>query len=298
LVRKNSFPSISAGLSEKTLDEVLRHVKFRQTRPLPESREAAIVCLTRGYPDLQGYDSLVERNRSIYQFVNRHRARQYALIVWHEGNILPEHQRYIAARELNDDLRFVDISEVFRLPAGTREATFVEDWSVGYRLMCLFHSYYIWQYTTPFDYVMRIDEDCTLTSAGFDPIESLSRAGGDFGTVEFMAEPHEPTNRTLAPFARRFAAALHPDIPEATIYNQVFPSTNFYVTRTAFWRQLEVQRFLYAVTRSRNFVRFRWGDAVVLGIALNMFATPGKVHRISHLGYRHASHNWTIEPIA
>jgi hypothetical protein len=256
----------------------------------------AIVCLTRGYSDPRRYSSLIERNRSIYETINRHRTHQYPLIIWHQGNIPPEHQHYIASRELNVDLRFVDISRVFRLPDGLKESDLVEDWSTGYRLMCRFHTYYIWQYTRQFDYVMRLDEDCTFTSVAVDPIESLSGIRGDFAAADFVPETHELTNRTLAPFARKFAAAVHPRVRLASPYNHNFPYTNLYVTRTAFWRQPEIQRFLYAVIRERNSVRFRWGDLPVMGVALNMFAAPGKLYRISQIGYRHASHGYTLTP--
>jgi hypothetical protein len=258
----------------------------------------AIVCLTRGYTDLRGYDALIERNRSIYQVINRHRARQYPVIVFHEGNLSPGHQSYIAAQDSNRDLRFVDISPVFQLPEDIREQDLMESWTPGYRLMCRFHSYFIWRYVAPFDYVMRLDEDCILTSAAFDPIQSLSAAGGDFASADFTEEPHELTNRTLPLFVIGLAAALQPGISRPRLYNQSFPYTNFYVTRTAFWRQRAVQRFLCAIVRNPDFIRFRWGDAPVLGIALNMFASDGKVYRASQIGYWHGSHNWAVEPKA
>jgi hypothetical protein len=256
----------------------------------------AIVCLTRGYTDLCGYNALIERNRSIYQVINRHRARQYPLIVWHEGNISAEHQRHIAAQELNKDLRFVDISADFQLAEPIPAQELVESWPLGYRLMCRFHSYFIWQYAARFDYVMRLDEDCVLTSAAFDPIESLHAAGGDFATALYGHEGHELTNRTLAPFVRKLAAGLYPEMRQANLYSQVFPHTSFYVTRMAFWRQPAVQRFLSAVIGNGDFIRCRWGDAPVMGIALNMFAKPGKVYRLPQIGYWHASHNLMIGP--
>ena len=67
-----------------------------------------------------------------------------------------KHQRYIASQELNSDLQFVDISPVFQLPEGLKEEDLMEGWTLGYRLMCRFHSYYIWQYAAQFDYIMRL----------------------------------------------------------------------------------------------------------------------------------------------
>jgi len=221
--------------------------------------------------------------------------RQYPLIIWHEGNIPEEHQRYIADQDLNDDLRFVDVSRVFRLPITIKEKDLVEGWAVGYRLMCRFHSFYIWRYTRQFDYVMRLDEDCTLISSAGDPIELLAEVQGDFAAAVFTKESHILTNHTLAVFVQNFIASVRGNM-DASPYNQDFPYTNLYVTRTAFWRQPEVDQFLDAVRRERDSLRFRWGDLPVLGVALNMFAAPDKVYRLSGIGYKHGSHNSTITP--
>jgi hypothetical protein len=230
----------------------------------------------------------------VYQAINRHRARHYPLIIWHQGNIIDEHQRYILARESNASVRFIDVSSVFRLPGDVKENELIESWPVGYRLMCRFHTFHIWQYTQQFDYIMRLDEDCSLSSAAIDPIQWLSRVGLDFAAARFGPEPHKLTNRTLAPFVKRCAGNLCPSRRDANLYNQSFPYTNLYVTRTGFWRQAEVQRFLNAVVRERDFIRMRWGDLPVLGVALNMFARPGKVATIPNLTYRHESHKVTI----
>lgn len=255
----------------------------------------AIVCLTRGYRNVSGYATLIRRNRAIYEVINRHLDHQYPLIIWHEGNIPVEHQLYIIAFEWNADVRFQDISRVFRLPTAIREEDLAEDWSVGYRLMCRFHYFYIWQYTSQFDYVMRVDEDCIVQSSVGDPIEALARAGGDFASPRFTHESHRLTNRTLSKFVENFAAGTQ-HRNGAPLYNQIFPYTNLYVTRTGFWRQPEVQEFLGAVEKEPDSLRFRWGDLPVLGVALNLFAARNKVFRLRALGYWHGSHHFTIEP--
>jgi alpha 1,2-mannosyltransferase len=254
----------------------------------------AIACLTRGYANLSGYMPLIRRNHSIYEVINRNRERQYPLIIWHEGNIPTEHQLYILAHEWNDDVRFIDISRVFRLPRTIKQQDLAEQWSVGYRLMCRFNSYYIWQYTRAFDYVMRLDEDCILLSSIDDPFAALSESQSDFAAPLFTSESHSLTNRTLSAFVQKFAAMQGRDI--ANPYNQVFPYTNCYVTRTAFWRQPEVQQFLEAVKQDPDSIRLRWGDLPVLGVALNLFAPPDKVHCLSAMRYWHGSHNKTVDP--
>ena len=253
----------------------------------------AIVCLTRGYSDIRGYALLMARNRSIYETINRRRRKQYPLLIWHEGNIKPAHRRHILARERNADVRFVDISAAFRLPRGVLPERFRENWSAGYRLMCRFHSYQIWRYTREFEYVMRLDEDCILRSVGADPIDWLGRSDADFAAPIFVPETHALTNRTLKPFVRAFARSAFPGA-RGSFYDQQFPYTSFYVARTGFWRRAPVQRFLRAVTRECNFLNCRWGDLPVLGVALNMFAEPGKVALLPGVTYTHGSHGVTI----
>jgi hypothetical protein len=256
--------------------------------------KAAIVCLARGHHNFSDYDQLIARNRSIFETINRYRSRHYPLVIWHEGNISSKHRRYILAREANRDVRFVDVSLVFQAPdwvAGGLQ----EDWLLGYRLMCRFHIYYVWQYANEFVYVMRLDDDCILRSVAADPIEWLAATGRDFGAAAFVAETHALTNRTLPHFVADCMKVIHPSAAQALdLYNQGFPYTNLYVTRTAFWLQPHVQWFLYAAISQPESIRFRWGDLPVLGVALNAFSVVDRVGLIPGLVYQHESHHATI----
>jgi hypothetical protein len=258
---------------------------------------AAIVCLTRGYCDDRGYHQLIARNRSIFETINQRRANQYPLVIWHEGNISAEHQHHILANEANRDVRFVDISFVFRAPEWVKGGV-SEHWTIGYRLMCRFHMYHIWQYTRHFDYIMRVDEDCILRSTAVDPIEWLAANGNDFATGAFVPETHASTNRTLPRFINEYMKMLHPIASASDFYNQVFPYTNLYVTRTSFWLQTHIQRFLYAVINEADCIRFRWGDLPVLGVALNAFAPADRVTVIPGLVYAHSSHRRTVSSVS
>jgi hypothetical protein len=259
--------------------------------------QAGIVCLTRGYRDARGYDQLIARNRSIFGTINQHRANQYPLVIWHEGNISAEHQRHILANEANRDVRFVDISVVFRAPEWVVGGV-PEHWTIGYRLMCRFHMYHVWQFTKHFDYVMRVDEDCILGSTAVDPIEWLAANGNDFATGAFVPETHALTNHTLPRFINEYMKMLHPTARAGDFYNQVFPYTNLYVTRTSFWLQDHIQRFLYAVISEPDSIRFRWGDLPVLGVVLNAFAPADRVAVIPGLVYAHSSHRTTVSSVS
>jgi hypothetical protein len=268
--------------------------QLRAADPSPAPGVGAIVCLTRGYRDVRQYAPLIARNRSIYDSINRFRSDEYPLVIWHEGNVTEAHQRHILASDPNSDVRFVDVSVLFRLSGDSSISDLMEDWQIGYRLMCRFHIYHIWQCCRQFQYVMRIDEDCVVCSTEIDPIEWMSRQRSDFAAAAFVAETHELTNRTLPGFVAQYLGLLHPDRSFAGIYNHCFPYTNLYVTRTAFWLGVDVQRFLYAIIREPASIRFRWGDLPVLGVALNIFAREDSIAVLPKLVYRHGSHDVTV----
>ena len=81
----------------------------------------AIVALTRGYSDTSKYRELITRNVSIWNTINQD--LKYPLILFHEGNITEEHQKYIAEKSMGQTLIFKDISSV---------------WTGGYAGMCRF----------------------------------------------------------------------------------------------------------------------------------------------------------------
>jgi hypothetical protein len=250
------------------------------------SGSAAIICLTRGYDDLGGYDALIIRNKSIFDRINRFRARPYPLLIFHEGNIPDKHQQHVLTFERNSIVLFVDVSSLFRASAFVDHATFAETWSLGYRLMCRFHTLHVWQCCRDFEYILRLDEDCVLESVEQDPVDWTRENDHDFVTAQFVGEAHELTNQSLPAFVTRYRAAMGETEGASQPYDQLFPYTNFYVTRMSFWRRRDVQRFLCAATREPDALRKRWGDLPLLGLALKMYC--GQVAEIPGIIYRHS----------
>jgi hypothetical protein len=128
--------------------------------------------------------------------------------------------------ERNSAVALVDVSALFRLPAGIAISDLVEAWPVGYRLMCRFQIYHIWQFCRQYDYIMRVDEDCAIRSAGINPIEWTARQGADLAACTFVGETHELTSRTLPAFVDEYLGIVHPDRRSPKIYNHWFPYTN------------------------------------------------------------------------
>lgn len=227
----------------------------------------AIVCLTRGYHNLKAYDSLIERNKSILNFIGD----KYPLIIFHEGNIPNDHQQYIKSQTPQLHFTFVDISEV---------------WVGGYEAMCRFQAFDVWNYCREFDYIMRIDEDCIILKCEHDPFDLIAK--NVYLRSVYFAESHSETNATLPQRIEELTGAKKEDF-----YNDKFVYTNVSVSSVQFWLEPKMNELLKTISCSNEQLENRWGDLPVLGSLLNIFAV-GRVGYIKGLSYRHLSHNNVI----
>ena len=114
----------------------------RQSTSIRKKNASAVVCLTRGYNDKNGYDGLLQRNKSLAKQTWVHK---YDHIIFHEGNILPEHQSYIQSNA-SFKIQFIDVKDIFERPfksstnicspiVTNRPCSFL---STGYKRMCRF----------------------------------------------------------------------------------------------------------------------------------------------------------------
>lgn len=230
----------------------------------------AIIVLTRGYKNLDGYDRLLKRNASIEKFFGN----KYPLVIFHEGNIHEEHQEYIKSKNPSLIFSFINVSAVWNY----------ED---GYKSMCRFNAFHIWQYCRDFDYIMRIDEDCIIEKMEVDPFEQMGE--NVYLKSVYSGEAHTETNDTL-PQAIEFFTG----VKSSEFYNHKFPYTNVSVSSVKFWFTEPVHDILKWVSLSDEQFKNRWGDLPILGCLLNIFAKE-KVGTITGLSYFHESHNVTVE---
>lgn len=228
----------------------------------------AIVCLTRGYSTLNKYNDLIARNVGIWNSINDN--CKYPLVIFHEGNITLEQQEYIRSRSMGQTLIFKDISHV---------------WKGGYEGMCRFMIYDLWNECKGFDYVMRVDEDCVIQKAMYNPFDQIENAFANYMTSVWSAEPHSETNATLPQFIEALTGAK-----ASEFYNDKYPYTNVSVAKVNFMLGLTE---LKAIAESPLQKINRWGDLPVLGALLNIYEKD-KVGTLSGLSYYHASHNISI----
>lgn len=230
----------------------------------------AIVCLTRGYAYLRGYDVLIKRNQSIYEHINKD--LKYPLIIFHEGNIPIHHQDHIISLGFGQDIRFVDVSK---------------DFSGGYEGMCQFQTYHIWNYCKQYDYILRVDEDCWITGVAENPFDQI----GNYLYLKsvYSAEPHSETNATLPDKI----LSLLPDEKKEDFYNDKYPYTNVGLAKVSFFTDSKINDLLYMIAMCPDQRTYRWGDLPIIGSILNIFA-KGEVGTLTGLSYFHQSHGNTV----
>ena len=118
----------------------------------------ALVILTRGYKEEHKYNSLLKRNKQLEIYYNKN----IDYIIFHEGNISEEHQKYIN-NETIIPFKFINVEKEFKIKDENlkfRHKTF--QWGMGYRNMCNFWFCGFWKYVEKYDKILRIDEDCLI----------------------------------------------------------------------------------------------------------------------------------------
>ena len=247
--------------------------------------KAAIVALTRGYPKNRSlYDNLLKRNEYIYQNINSLRSSPLDLILFHEGNISIDDQNYINSHS-SQNIKFKDVSKYFVIPDLKLEGE--KKFSLGYRLMCRFNMYHIWEEVKEYSHILRVDEDIEILK--FDPyvFELMNKKNITYMTGRFTKDIHRLTNSTLPEFIIK-----NTDMNVHKIYNHKNPYTNVFATSVNFWRSKEVNQLLKKISLSDQQLINRWGDHTVHGLMLNHMRK--KIYLFTKLEYKHISHSSLI----
>lgn len=246
----------------------------------------AVFALTRGYPEDQSlYSSLLTRNDSIYNQINKFRKIPVDVILFHEGNINDEDQRHIN-KNSKDKIIFKNVSQYFKKENITLDGE--TKFTLGYRQMCRFNMYYVWKELSDYDYILRIDEDILISK--FDPhvFEYMYSKKINYLTGRFTKDTHTLTNRTLPYFLQ-----AETDMNVDKVYNHKNPYTNVYASSVNFWKEYDVQELLKKIALSDKQLINRWGDHTVQGLILNHKKEP--IRLFKKLEYNHDSHSLIIK---
>jgi hypothetical protein len=243
----------------------------------------AIFCLTRGYPHGMMYGFLVRRNLSISQYLKNENAD---ILLFHEGNIPVEHQQFIQKQTPDLPLKWIRVPWNFPWDMGDIPEQVMDTFRSGgcypgYHLMCHFHSCEVWDYLKEYDVVLRVDEDCILTSPKWENVfQELGDV--DYRTCRYETEIHVLTKEKLPEWLGE----------DSKYYDNQFPYTNVFITKMKPWLREDVQAWIKKLRDSKNCLRYRWGDLPIHGVMLKKFAISNSL--LEGYSYYHGSHKTEI----
>jgi hypothetical protein len=182
----------------------------------------------------------------------------------------------------------------------------------AYRNMCRWWVIHMHKYAAGYDYIMRIDDDSFIE----ETIPDLFKWADDkklvyasnflhidcgicnYGMMEFFKKkfPHfaeEIDKMFVAQYLPSRAVQVHPFRTLLSITQDVMPEinetiplympvifyNNFFITKTSFWQRPDVRELLEEIDQNGSIYYFRWGDAPIHTLIVQLMATPEEVSR-------------------
>ena len=237
-------------------------------------------CLARGYTFFRKYKYFKLILRNIFLNTHLRNNKLNHSIIFHEGNITAIDQFIIKIMSLNIQIKFMDIRKLFIVPEN-----FI--WSgnsiygLGYSLMCRFNYFQVWELLKDYDTAVRVDDDVLVLN-----LRELE-AKEIYACSKLYPETHDQTNITFYEYLK--------DKGDAQFYDHKFPPNCLYVTKIKFWLEESTFTYLHDVSNSKYSLENRWGDTVVMGVALKKFGGLDSISIDSKMSYIHLSHDLLIK---
>ncbi len=254
-----------------------------------------IAVLTRGYENFGQYESLIRRNMYISNCL---KDKTMDILIFHEGNILPNDQTKIQQITPELKLKFVNIMG----PAFRREKESVpfapetKGFGMGYRHMCSFWFVDFWHFVQDYDYVLRIDEDCFVN---FD----IEVVFSDLKTALIVAGRYDADVDYVTIGMNRFSL----DFVEANVGEFAFtsnqpkqpggPYTNLFgLSLEPLRKNAMLAKYIEAIDESDRIYSHRWGDLPLWGEAVQYILGENQLKIDKRISYFHTSHNSMVNP--
>lgn len=261
---------------------------------MANTQRIAVAALTKGYTNKAEYNMLISRNKALQQVREPDMTVDYLL--FHEGNISIGDQQYIRDATPDLDIKFIDVSFEFAYKpsengktSGMCKPSCTSDaFSTGYKTMCRFWLHRFLEYTSEYDYVVRIDEDCVVRSL---PLSSMVKdmQGSDnvYLTPCLMDVDGAEVVMGLNQLSTNFAK-------EHGLVNPVFnknPYTNVFILDVNHFKGLAIfHEYCKRIDDTGCIYVNRWGDLPMWGIILSMMVPHSKWGVDPRLKYFHGSH--------
>jgi hypothetical protein len=256
--------------------------------------KSAIVVLTRGYSNITQYHFLIKRNLAIAKCIGD--MEDTDILIFHEGNITPNHQKHISSFTPQLKLFFICIKEhAFKkekqqipMYAPTRP------FPINYRHMCSFWFVDFWKYVEEYDMILRIDEDCIINCHIPEIFHMLQDKTAIYGA---WTKDKPFVTQGLNQFTRMFLQdQLKTDISMIPPHNPSGPYTNVFALHLPSLRENQLlQEYIKQVEASNHIYIFRWGDLPLWGETLFYMCDPTSYCKTDKIKYFHGSHNTYVE---
>jgi len=189
--------------------------------------------------------------------------------------------------------------------------------NLKYRMMCRWWLMGFHKYAVNYEYVMRLDDDSIIeetinrdlfawmkqTSAVYaSNILHTDCALCCYGMKEFFAEecngspeklkileeaftPSKIPMRAIQYHTFRSVLSINGKMPnpvpdELASWSPIMYYNNFFITKTAFWQQKEVQKIMKNIDEDGSIFYFRWGDAPLQTLIVSLFASQESIQRV------------------
>lgn len=182
-----------------------------------------------------------------------------------------------------------------------------------YRSMCYWWLYKFMDYVKGYEYVMRLDDDsiieeaiekdlfkwmkdedlnyssnlihtdCGLCCYGMKDFFASQFPDKDLSSM-FVANDIQMRSVLMHPF-RSVLSIVKDPLPVVNetekVWMPVMYYNNFFMTRTAFWRQPEVLQILDEIDKDGSIFYFRWGDSPIQSLIVMLLSPPEKIKKAS-----------------
>jgi len=257
-----------------------RRFSIKQSGGNSERKCTAI--LTRGYDDYSKYSDLIKRNKSIQDnLIDKHIDN----LIFHEGNITPEHQHNIMNETPKLKFKFINILEGNKAFKKEKESvTFSKETmgtGIGYRHMCSFWFIDFFNFVANYDYLLRIDEDCIINFNIDDVFSKLKKY--IFISGQYSSDPDFVT-MGLNEFTRKTMKSNKIKSPGGPYTNFIGFSLNPIRNNMIF------KEYQSMIDSSNMIYERRWGDLPLWGEAIHYIFGDNTLYIDKSLKYYHGSH--------
>ncbi len=257
----------------------------------------AIIVLTKGYKTNEEYKDLINRNKSIYDvyYSKLQNKNDYDIVLYHEGNITNEQQKWIQNQTPNLPLIFKSIEFINfnnnNIKPNNKYCHLTEKakgCSNGYKNMCHFWSVDLFKYAKDYKYIIRIDEDCVIKKLSPSIITEYTKNKIYYSSPYFQG--YDIIDYTMG------MEQFFQDINNEKKYENIkFPYTNLFIMYVPYFlKNMKILEALSNINDTQCIFINRWGDLPIWGYLLKYYVPQENYIEDKNIGYIHGSHQANI----